>query len=1028
MMHEVQTVPVPEDALVEMQRRTWALQLQLEAPCHFRAGARPGCAEPPRAPRQQPWRRARTVQRAARATATSGRCQTPADILRASAQTATVPAYCNLVPTTSIPVRQRQRRLTTTSHRLARRRFVLCHAWAGCSRRNTLQMSVASAVSPDSPAAASSPPPPPARAGTPRLKQQPASGNALAPGAPSGERGGDRDRRSNRPPTIDPLSDRATQALIRRVLCSQQSGDKGRDVQTPIDELLPPLTSRNDVDLQLYAFLAIILREFVQSWYGKITTDEAFLAEIIHTIAHCTRALEQRLRKLDLESLVFNEIPEVIDKHISSEQAHTTCREERLTLNEAYRVSHQPLVQPPLVVDPREAFHALWPLPFLSPVPHPEDAPGSTSEQLENEAVYRQLLVQAVLAVLLPTEDLENPCLTALVGQIFSELIIGNLIGNKTTQPWLLFECICILARVIEEKKDRTAQRIVSGSHTHSAEGPPKQRYNWSVQGLFLWIIQLVFIFITSIRLLAGAIAMSTSLPPRRVIEDPDRPERNQATIEDQHHEAPAAAKVPILEFSAWRCVGNLVEIHTRMPWLGGILSLMQLGATRGPGRVAGLNSTLDRKAPSILAHHLAWRQCHWTSLELKRASSVRASDRGVPRPSPLPSFLPAHPRRPLGVSVASLPGGVLPGELAVGWPAVTRIASAASAKCLKLRFWSAIDGVGVSAPEPVTAPRRPLRARVDRGGRCASVLFGSAWPSQTHRQAHMSLQFRRLLPRQATHPLRSLALDEDDELPSHGPAILLTASNVCPIVRRSAHGLLAAQGPVLDRPWRCHHTSPSPGLSAIPHLSAASKQSQPQGAARGKKSSLPPRTRTCANARELPSSVAEPLAKRLGFPLFSLPLRRLLSRQIQSLFSPVHLSPALRSLRGVLFPNNAPGTPSLFPPSSDAELRALRRRAASSLLGLVPRGVARVYLCGRLASSSPPTPAGPSSSGPGPGDKQDKDADAMVDEVEGLLMVLGDDYCNKHLLYSVLELILLRLMPELSEKGVVELWDERLG
>lgn len=53
---------------------------------------------------------------------------------------------------------------------------------------------------------------------------------------------------------------------------------------------------------------------------------------------------------------------------------------------------------------------------------------------------------------------------------------------------------------------------------------------------------------------------------------------------------------------------------------------------------------------------------------------------------------------------------------------------------------------------------------------------------------------------------------------------------------------------------------------------------------------------------------------------------------------------------------------------------------------------------------------------------------DGMVDEVEGLLMVLGDDYCNKHLMYSVLELILVRLMPELSDKGVVELWDERLG
>lgn len=53
---------------------------------------------------------------------------------------------------------------------------------------------------------------------------------------------------------------------------------------------------------------------------------------------------------------------------------------------------------------------------------------------------------------------------------------------------------------------------------------------------------------------------------------------------------------------------------------------------------------------------------------------------------------------------------------------------------------------------------------------------------------------------------------------------------------------------------------------------------------------------------------------------------------------------------------------------------------------------------------------------------------ESMLEEVEGLLMVLSDEYCNKHLMYSILELILVRLMPELSEKGVVELWDERLG
>lgn len=125
------------------------------------------------------------------------------------------------------------------------------------------------------------------------------------------------DRRSNRPGPADPLSDRATLSLIRRTLCSQQLGDKGRDAQAPIEELLPPLTSRNDVDLQLYALLAIIMREFVQSWYGKITTDETFVPEILHIIAHCTTALEQRFRKLDMESLLLDEIPELLDRHVT---------------------------------------------------------------------------------------------------------------------------------------------------------------------------------------------------------------------------------------------------------------------------------------------------------------------------------------------------------------------------------------------------------------------------------------------------------------------------------------------------------------------------------------------------------------------------------------------------------------------------------------------------------------------------------------------------------------------------------------
>jgi hypothetical protein len=122
-------------------------------------------------------------------------------------------------------------------------------------------------------------------------------------------------RQNARANTNDAISDQVTATLIRRTLCAHL-GDKGRSTPAPIDELLPPLTSSNEVDLQLYALIAIIVREFVQTWYNKITPDQVFVEEVVKIIAHCTRALEQRLRAVDLESLVFDELPELLDIHI----------------------------------------------------------------------------------------------------------------------------------------------------------------------------------------------------------------------------------------------------------------------------------------------------------------------------------------------------------------------------------------------------------------------------------------------------------------------------------------------------------------------------------------------------------------------------------------------------------------------------------------------------------------------------------------------------------------------------------------
>lgn len=128
-------------------------------------------------------------------------------------------------------------------------------------------------------------------------------------------------RTTPRPLSSDPLSDKATIVFIRRTLCpfptaKQNASARGAPTPPPIEALLPPLTSQNDIDLQLYAIVAVIIKEFVLTWYAKITPDQVFVEEVVKIIAHCTRALEQRLRKVDLEALLFDELPELLDAHI----------------------------------------------------------------------------------------------------------------------------------------------------------------------------------------------------------------------------------------------------------------------------------------------------------------------------------------------------------------------------------------------------------------------------------------------------------------------------------------------------------------------------------------------------------------------------------------------------------------------------------------------------------------------------------------------------------------------------------------
>jgi hypothetical protein len=291
----------------------------------------------------------------------------------------------------------------------------------------------------------------------------------------------------------------------------------------------------------------------------------------------------------------------------------------------AFRISQESLYPHPLASTPREIYHTLAPHPALSPVPLDDD-PSALLEQELNEEAWRQLLVQGVLAVLLPTEDLENGCLRALVAEIFAEMILGNGLSKKACEPWLLWDAI---ATVIEATQPRTLARkqdVESAQLANTASSRLEQfgllsvskelsddshRFNLSRQGsaalssasgLFWTVVQYMFLASTALRAVIYALATSSTLPSRsKTWLSPSDAERqgqlssNLTARSETSSTTLSEDQRPILSMAVWSMFGNLIELKVRMPWLSGLLALLQHGALFGPGRVGDTDGALDR-------------------------------------------------------------------------------------------------------------------------------------------------------------------------------------------------------------------------------------------------------------------------------------------------------------------------------------------------------------------------------------------------------------------------------------------------
>lgn len=408
-------------------------------------------------------------------------------------------------------------------------------------------------------------------------------------------------------------SDEATIAFIKRTLCASQlagpEGSRARNIHKPLSELLPPLTSSNQVDLQIYALISIIIKDFVHAWYSRITPDQDFTDQVVHIIAHCTRALEQRIRAVDLEALILDELPELINLHVTGNgRIQRRYRTRLIDLVSAYRTAYNGSYTSSLVADPREIYHAINPHPALTPVPF-ESGSLASLDQAENEAVWRQLLIQGVLSHVLPPEDLNNPPLRVLVTEIFSELIIGRGVCGNICEGWFICDVITKLLAILRPPEpdvqqqpptspNRLEQFGLLADDSDDAEEAPTVTSRSPVDFIskaFWQIMQYAFLAFMTIRAFFTALSDAASLPPRansREDSTHDELDDSGSLCQQSTHDS---IKRPILGMSLWSCCSHLISLDLQMPWLTTMGAYIQWLMICSSWKVGYTNSRLDR-------------------------------------------------------------------------------------------------------------------------------------------------------------------------------------------------------------------------------------------------------------------------------------------------------------------------------------------------------------------------------------------------------------------------------------------------
>ena len=232
--------------------------------------------------------------------------------------------------------------------------------------------------------------------------------------------------------------------------------------------------------------------------------------------------------------------------------------------------------------------------------------PASVAEQESHEAEYRQLLVQGVLAILLPTEDLENACLRTLVADVISDNILGNSVGGKVCEGWFIWSSLVKLVEEVKAKMEPKAtidqveidtrsrlEKFGLLTENSKAERVTGQMTRSASPSMFWRILQFGYLAFILLRSIILGFVAAYSQPLRSVSVLRPSTSTESSPIE-KIVESHLSAR-PVLDLRVFPLISILFDLSSRSPWLTGSVALFQHHLIHGPFRVGAIDGIFDQ-------------------------------------------------------------------------------------------------------------------------------------------------------------------------------------------------------------------------------------------------------------------------------------------------------------------------------------------------------------------------------------------------------------------------------------------------